>query len=129
MYHLTTSWILDRTLLRYDLYAPYHQRSLEGYLIEFDSRTEPELNIIHMFQTRFDEAWKRAQPTTFPLGMWWGIKKNWQWAAGLATALLAIPLGTSVWGGIVASISATFFFNALISSWNMIRQAIRNLMS
>ena len=31
--------------------------------------------------TRFDEAWKRAQPTTFPLGMWWGIKQNWQWAA------------------------------------------------
>ncbi len=127
MYHLATSWTLDRKLLRYDFYAPYHQRSLAGYLIEFDSRTEPELNIIHLFQTCFDEAWKHAQPATHLSGIWWGLKQNWQWGAGLVTALIALPSITSIWGSIILSISGTFFFNALISSWDMIRQFIRNL--
>jgi hypothetical protein len=129
MAHLATSWTLDRKLLRYDCYAPYHQRSLAGYLIEFDSRTEPELNIIHMFQACFDEAWKQAQSTSRLSGIWWKTRQNWQWGAGLATVLIAIPLGTSIWGGIAVSIAATFWFNALISSWAMIRQLIRNLMS
>jgi hypothetical protein len=129
MYHLATSWTLDRKLLRYDFYAPYHQRSLAGYLIEFDSRTGPELNIIHMFQACFDNAWRQAQPTTRLLGIWWRIKQNWQWGAGLVTALIAIPFGTSIWGSIIASIAATFWFNALVSSWDMIRQTLRNWMS
>lgn len=129
MLHLATSWTRDRKLLRYDFYAPYHQRSLAGYLIEFDSRTEPELNIIYMFQTCFDDAWKQAQPTTRLIGIWWKIKQNWQWGAGLVAALIAIPFGASIWGGIIASIAATFCFNALVSSWDMIRQLIRNLIS
>lgn len=129
MYHLATSWTLDRKLLRYDFYVPPTQRSLAGYLIEFDSRTEPELkglNIVHLFQMRFDEAWKQARPTTPFLSIWWWIKQNWQWGAGFVAALLALLLGGSFWAGIMASISATFFFNALVSSWDMIRQAIRN---
>ncbi len=129
MYHLATSWTMDRKLLRYDFYVPPTQRSLEGFLIEFDSRAESELkglNIIHLFQMRFDEAWKQAQPTTSLLSIWWRIKQNWQWGAGFVTALIALLLGGSIWAGIMASISATFFFNALVSSWDMIRQTIRN---
>jgi hypothetical protein len=126
MHHLATSWTLDRKLLRYDFYAPSHQRSLSGFLMEFDSRAAPELNIIHMFQACFDEAWKQAKPSTHLLGVWWGIKQNWRWGAGLVTLLIAIPFRTSIWGNILLPISATFFFNALVSSWNMIRQAIRN---
>jgi hypothetical protein len=133
MYQLATSWTLDRKLLRYDFYVPPKERSLAGYLIEFDSRTEPDmkgLNIINLFQAHFDEAWKRARPTTFFLGALWRIKQHWQWGAGLVTALMVIPLGvSSIAGGIVISISATFFFNAIVSSWNMIRQGIRNLIN
>ena len=78
---------------------------------------------------RFDDAWKQARPTTFFLSIWWWIKQNWQWGAGLVTLLIAILLGGSIGGGIMASISATFFFNALVSSWAMIRQTIRDLLN
>jgi cyclic pyranopterin phosphate synthase len=37
---------------------------------------------------------------------------NWQWAAFLITAGIAIPLGTSLWGGIIASVSATFLMTS-----------------
>jgi len=82
-----------------------------------------------MFQACFDEAWKQAQPTTRLSGIWWRIKQNWQLGAGFVTLLIALPLGTSIWGGLVLSISGTFFFNALVSSWDMVRQIIRDLIS
>lgn len=128
MCHLATSWTLDRRLLRYDFYDPKRQRSLAGYMIEFDSRTGLELNIISLFQARFDEAWTQAQPVNI-LGIWWWLRSHWQWGAFVVTALIAIPFGTSVWGGIIASVSATFLFNALVSSSSTIKTILRRWFS
>ncbi len=123
--YFATSWTLDRKLLRLDIYDPFRQRSLAGYMIEFDSRLGPDYNIVTLFQAHFDRAWNRAQPL-HPLGNgWWWVKQNWQWVAFAITALIALPLGMSVWGGIVGSVAATFLFNALVTSWPMIRAAIR----
>jgi hypothetical protein len=126
MCHMATSWTLDRSILRYDFYDPKNQRSLAGYMIEFDSHTGANLNIVSLFQARFDEAWNHAQPLNM-LGIWWRLKKNWQWGAFVLTALIAIPFGASIWGGIVGSVSATFLFNAIVSSSSMIKSTIRKL--
>jgi hypothetical protein len=126
MCHMATSWTLDRRILRYDFYDPKNQRSLAGYMIEFDSHIGASLNIVSLFQARFDEAWNHAQPLNM-LGLWWRLKKNWQWGAFVLTALIAIPFGTSIWGGIIGSVSATFLFNALVSSSSMIKATIRKL--
>jgi hypothetical protein len=120
MCHMATSWTLDRRILRYDFYDPKHQRSLAGYMMEFDSSAGLDLNIVSLFQARFDDAWDQAQPLNL-WGLWWRVKRNWQWGAFVVTALLAIPFGTSIWAGIIASVSATFLFNAFVSSLSAIK--------
>ncbi|HZR41100.1 MAG TPA: hypothetical protein VFB12_13335 [Ktedonobacteraceae bacterium] len=127
MCYLATSWTLDRHLLRYDIYDPKHQRSLAGYMIEFESRSGLDLNIVNWFQSRFDEAWNRSQPLHTPGRVWWTLTKNWQWWAFAATALLAVLLGTTAWGGIVGSVSATFLCNAVVGSWSSIRAFIHDI--
>ncbi len=62
MCYLATPWTLDRHLLRYDIYDPKQQLSLTGYMIEFESRSGLDLNIVNWFQSRFYEAWKKASP-------------------------------------------------------------------
>jgi hypothetical protein len=128
MCHMATSWTLDRRLLRYDLYFPWQEGSLDGYMMEFDSRTGSELNIVSLFQACFDEAWNQAQPLNI-WGIWWWLRKNWQWGAFFITALIAISFGTSIWRDIIGSVSATFLFNALVSSLPTIKTAIRKLVS
>lgn len=127
--HFATSWTLDGRLLRFDIYDPSRQRSLGGYMIEVESPPGLELNLVTLFQERFELAWNRAQPIHTSGRTRWFLKKHWQWAAFMATALIAIVLGASlqtpVWSEIVASVSATFLFNALIASWPTIRFAIR----
>jgi hypothetical protein len=50
---------------------------------------------------------------------WW-VVNNWQWVAFGITALITLVLGPSVWGNIAGSLSATFLFNALVSSWSAV---------
>lgn len=131
--YFATSWTLDGRLLRFDIYDPSRQRSLGGYMIEVESPPGLEFNVVTLFQERFELAWNRAQPIHAPGGIRWFLKRHWQWAAFIASALIAIALGTSletpVWSEIVASVSATFLFNALVSSWPMIRFALRRRLS
>lgn len=123
-----TSWTLDGRLLRFDIYDPFRQRSLEGYMIEVESPPGFDLNLITLFQANFDEAWNRAQPIHIPGRVWWWFTRNWQWWAFGVTALITLMLGMSSWGGIAASVSATFLFNALVSSWPRIRPIIRRIL-
>jgi hypothetical protein len=128
--YFATSWTLDEHLLRFDIYDPLMQRSLEGIMIEVVSPPGFHLNLITMFQACFNAAWNRAEPIhTFGKVRWW-LVSNWQWWAFGVTAFIALLLGgTSVWGGIVGSVSATFLFNALVASWPRIRSAVRKILS
>jgi hypothetical protein len=126
--HFATSWTLDRRLLRFDIYDPSRQRSLEGVMIEVESPAGFDLNLVTLFQARFDVAWNRAQPIdVFGKVRWW-VTSNWQWLAFGVTALVALSLGPSVWGGIAGSVAATFLFNALVSSWPAIRSLLRRIL-
>ena len=96
-------------------------------MVQFESPHGLHLNVVTMFQAWFDAAWNRAQPIDTPGQLHWWFKRNWQWWVYIVTAVLAIPFGNSVWGGIIGSVSATFLFNALVASWPMLREYLHKI--
>src|SRR6266700_2791526 len=119
--------ILTQTMREYLQLFVKHQRSLAGYMVQFESPHGLHLNVVTMFQAWFDAAWNRAQPIDTPGQLHWWFKRNWQWWVYIVTAVLAIPFGNSVWGGIIGSVSATFLFNALVASWPMLREYLHKI--
>jgi hypothetical protein len=97
-------------------------------MIEVESPAGFDLNLVTLFQTCFDAAWNRAQPIHISGKVRWWLTSNWQWWAFGITSLITLGLGTTVWGGIAASVSATFLVNALVSSWPAIRSVIRRML-
>jgi len=121
-----TSWTVDGHLLRFDIYDPAKQRSLEGVMVEIISPVGLNLNIIQLFQTHFDEAWKHAEPTHLWGKIHWRFGRGWQWWAFAASTIIAFVLSkNTIWSGIAISVAATFFVNALVTSWPTIRSSIR----
>lgn len=123
---LATSWTLDGHLLRFDIYDPSKQRSLEGVMIEVETYAGLNLNIVQLFQAHFNAAWKRAEPTHFWGKIQWRFGRGWQWWAFIAFTIIAFIVNKNpIWSGIAISVAATFFVNALVTSWPTIRSYIR----
>ena len=97
-------------------------------MIEVESPVGFDLNLVTLFQARFDVAWNRAHPIDAYGKVKWWVTSNWQWVAFGITALIALALGLSVWGSIAGSVSATFLFNAIVSSWPAVRSLLRRML-
>jgi len=127
---VATCMLVDGRLLRFDVYDPSRQRSLEGIMIDLKSPSSLELNIIQMFRVHFDRAWKNAKSTS-PLGtIFWNIRRGWRWYCFGIFALLmllAARTGKSNWAGVFSSASATFLVNAFVTSFESIRSFLRSL--
>ncbi len=121
-----TSWLADGKLLRFDIYDPSKQRSLEGVMIEVQSPYGLQLNLVDLFQARFNEAWERAEPTTILAKLKWWLGRGWQWWAFLAAIIIAgLLIKNPLWSGLAISVAATFLVNAIVSSWPTLLSFIR----
>jgi hypothetical protein len=116
---------IDRRVLRFDIYDPNQQRSLQGVMLEVNSPLGLQLNLVSVFQHLFDDAWHRAEPFN-PLGkLWWWLSRDWQWFAFLIFTLLTFFSKEYFWTGIFGSVAATFLITALSGTWSRIRAFIR----
>lgn len=121
---IATCMIVDGQLLRFDVYDPTQQRSLQGVMIEVVSPEGLQLNLVSLVQRFFDDAWSRAAPSRALGKLWWWVGRGWQWWAFLIFTLLAFASVSTVWSGICGSAAATFLVTALASSWSTIRAVI-----
>lgn len=112
--YIATCMLIDGTLLRFDVYDPHKQRSLQGIMIEFHSPNGLDLNITRMFRSHFDEAWRRARPIgTFKAGLWY-LKFFWNFAVGGVFWIVAAVTAGTIGSQICISVSAGFLVNGLI---------------
>jgi hypothetical protein len=96
-------------------------------MLEIESPVGMQLNVVTLFQSYFDDIWKRAEPT-YPLSkLWWWFARSWQWWAFIVTTVIAFILKDSFWVGIVGSVAATFLVNAVVASWFTIRSFVGRL--
>ena len=124
---IATCMTIDNQFLRFDLYDPSVQRSLEGILIEVESPQGLELNLISVFKRQFEDAWRRARPTSAGV-IWWAFRRAWQWwcALGFFAAAWFFELGSRS-SDMCITISGTFLTGAVITSWSSIRATIRRM--
>jgi hypothetical protein len=118
---LATCMLIDGTVLRFDVYDPRRQRSLQGVMIEVSSPHDLELNLVRLFKDRFEEAWSHSRPAGLPQVLWW-LKREARWVAAGATVLIAFLFRNDNFGlAVTGSIAATQVTNAVASSWHTIR--------
>ena len=58
---LCSSYLIDNSVLRLVVYDYASMRSLEGYLLEVIQKGKGNINIIHWYQSKFDEEWEEAK--------------------------------------------------------------------
>ena len=123
--YLSTCMLIDGALLRFDVYDPHEQRSLQGEMIEFRSPEGLDLNIIRMFRFWFDSAWTNATPVGLVLQIGWYLQRFWNWWVGGAFLLAALFIKNSAVQGICCSLSAGFFLNGIVEMKDKIREIFK----
>lgn len=131
--YLATCMLIDHRILRFDVYDPHRQRSLQGTMLEFDQVDDLEFNISRLFRIQFEEIWRRA----CPVGSWdkfiWYLKRFWNIWVALVVSIVAVVIQQwkgeegvwGVWLGIGISISAGFWINGIYEAKNDIREWIK----
>ncbi len=57
---LCSSILIDKKILRLDIYDPTRTRSLDGYLIEICNQQHEHINLIKWYKEKFENAWAKA---------------------------------------------------------------------
>ena len=111
-----SSTLVDLTVLRLNVHDPGHQRSLEGTMLQVTRSSGNTPNLITFFAAYFDAAWASARPVGRGAQTLWWMKSRWPWLAAAAFAIFAAAFASlgAIYVAIMTSISATFFFTALI---------------
>lgn len=69
--YAATSMMVDDRILRFDVYDPHKQRTLEGELFEIISPDGYDINAIRLYRLYINRAWSRAVPTNYgAIPMW-----------------------------------------------------------
>jgi hypothetical protein len=106
---------IDDRVLRFDVYDPDRQRSLEGVMLEVRSSDGLTPNLHRVFTRAFDEAWQRAQPIGALRTALWQLGRAWPWAAAVPMIVVcAIEQGAGAVGNISGSLAAGFIATGLI---------------
>lgn len=106
---------IDGRIVRFDVYDPHQQRSLQGIMLELANPQGLELNLIRIFVELFRAAWSRAQPVTWRGRIRRHLGATWKlWIALLFAILAFIPTGVQGWIELTAGISAAFVSTAVI---------------
>lgn len=91
--------------VRFDIYDPYNQRSLEGVMVEVVSPQGIAPNLVRLFQRMFDDAWGRSVSHR-RFAVTWRFLKRW-WKLWLTLAVIAaafLPVDVEHWAEILISI-------------------------
>ncbi len=106
---------IDGRVVRFDVYDPHQQRSLQGIMLELANPQGLELNLVRIFIELFRIAWDRAKPVTWYGKIVWRLGVMWKLWAGLLFAVLAfVPAEVQGWIELTAGISAAFLSTAII---------------
>lgn len=116
-----TSVLIDGRLVRFDIYDPMAQRSLEGVMIEVESPSGWELNFVSMMFDFFEDAWQAARPLGGLAVIGWRFERHWKVVTGFGLALLAVaPVQIAGWREILAGMASGLFGASLVearSTW------------
>ena len=119
------SMSIDGRLLRLDVHEPLVERSIYGEMIAFYATGA---NVIRMFDSQFDVAWLRAQPTRLRARVLPEIS-SWKWAVTTALSFTAIWLVSNLnWRELLIGITVTALFAALDESKRRIQTVWRRLL-
>jgi hypothetical protein len=123
---IATCMSIDRRILRFDVYDPERQRSLEGIMLEVNPPNGLVFNLNKIFQKHFDDSWDRAEPLRWSGKIEWYLGKSWQ------LLLVALFVGLAKWketdlvlSGFFISLAASFALNCLVFAWSFIRPFVR----
>lgn len=127
---LATSMLIDSRLLRFDVYDPEIQRSLDGTMIQIESPPGVNPNITRLFALAFEEAWRAARPVgSYSRFLVWLMAEAWQWwLFAIFLVLTGISAKSQKHGylsSVFGSVAATFAVNGLVASWPRIRKFLR----
>jgi hypothetical protein len=113
---------IDRRIVRFDIYDPDRQRSLQGIMLELANPQGLDLNLVRIFDELFKVAWLRARPVTLRGMIAWRLAATWKMWIGLLFVVLAfIPTGIQGWIEFTAGMGAAFLSTALIEFGATIR--------
>jgi len=123
---LATCFSVDGEIVRFDIYDPYRQRSLEGVMIEVAAPQGMLPNFVRIFLRLFEEAWANSAHVSLTARLLWFLRK--QWKAWLAIVLLLcafIPAPIPHWSEILIGISCGIVAPLLIEGIPRMKKVIR----
>ncbi|OXM49462.1 hypothetical protein [Amycolatopsis alba] len=123
---LATCFSVDGEIVRFDIYDPYRQRSLEGVMIEVASPQGMLPNFVRMFLRLFEEAWSNSVRVAPSARFLWFFRKHWKsWLAILFLLLAFIPVPVPHWPEILIGISCGIAAPLLIEEIPRMNKIVR----
>lgn len=118
---------IDGRIVRFDVYDPHRQRSLQGIMLELANPQGLDLNLVRIFDELFRVAWLRARPVTLRGRIAWRLAATWKIWIGLSFAVLAfIPTAIQGWIEFTAGMAAAFISTVFIEFGATVRTRRRN---
>ncbi|MET8845750.1 hypothetical protein [Amycolatopsis sp. NPDC004625] len=103
---LATCFSVDGRTVRFDVYDPYGQQSLEGVMLEVASPQGLTPNFVRLFVRLFDDAWSRSVSVSPLARAAQFLLRSWKlWFTIVALALAFLPVGIPHWSEILIGVS------------------------
>ncbi|WP_143254270.1 phospholipase D-like domain-containing protein [Amycolatopsis keratiniphila] len=123
---LATCFSIDGEIVRFDIYDPYRQRSLEGVMIEVAAPQGMLPNFVRIFLRLFEEAWSGAVHVSIRARILWFFRKRWKaWFAILFLLLAFLPVPVPHWPEILIGISCGITAPLLIEGVPRLTKVVR----
>ncbi|KFU75984.1 hypothetical protein SAMN04489729_1893 [Amycolatopsis lurida] len=123
---LATCFSVDGETVRFDIYDPYRQRSLEGVMIEVAAPQGMLPNFIRMFLRLFEESWSNSVQVSRLARFLWFLRKQWKsWLAIFFLLLAFVPTPVPRWPEILIGISCGITAPLLIEGIPQMRKIVR----
>lgn len=126
---LSTCLLIDRRVVRFDVYDVHKTRSLQGIILQVRSPDGFSYNFVEATQTLFDQIWNRAQSPAFGARFGAFVTGNWRWL--MAAVFLGLTFGArtnqSSMEGVWGSIAGTLLLDGFILSAKQISAALKRL--
>jgi hypothetical protein len=119
---LASCMAIDGRIVRFDVYDPEEQRSLQGIMLEVANPHGLKLNLVRIFAELFEAAWLRARPMTWRGRLAWYMRRTWRvWVCVLFAALAFIPVPLRGWFDFTAGIAAALIATLIIDFGTSVR--------
>ncbi|KFZ78782.1 hypothetical protein ED92_30570 [Amycolatopsis sp. MJM2582] len=123
---LATCFSVDGEIVRFDIYDPYRQRSLEGVMIEVAAPQGMLPNFVRIFLRLFEEAWSNSAHVSLPARLLWSLRKQWKaWLAVTFLLCAFIPAPIPHWSEILIGISCGIVAPLLVEGIPRMKKLVR----